>query len=745
MQLSRIRPILATLCTLALATGAAAQGIYIDRHPVHRPHPPARTSRLDLLEHQVDATVNDSLVEYRVTQRFRNPGRGTIEGTYLFPVPREAVATGLTLTINGKPVAGEVLEKGKARGIYQEIVRKTRDPALLEFIDQGLLRASIFPIGPGADVEVAIRFTARAERVGDLESLTLPLEFAAGTTARLAVHVRLESSNPLTTVYSPTHKVDIVREGAHAGQVSFEGRPEGRTNFILYFATRRNDVDLSLLTHRLPARDGTFALVIAADAGGTGQPREPRDVVFVLDRSGSMAGSKWDQAVAAVKYGLLTLDPGDRFALISFATDVRSYKETLVQAGAEEVEGALDHLARLQPAGGTHVSEALAHAMAQQAGGGQRMALVAFLTDGLPTIGETDSDRILSAVVAANQRRARLFTFGVGYDVNTLLLDRLGEENRGASDYIEEGENLEVRLSAFFAKVQRPALVAPRLEINGVETHDIHPAVLPDLFAGTSLVVTGRYSGTGPATVSLSGKSGGGTRTFSHEVEFPARRSDTEFLPALWASRKVGFLLNQIRLHGADRELVDAVIALGREHGIVTPYTSALVVEEGMRLGRLAGDVPALRRDARFAPGLESGAAEGKKAELSARRSLEELEVDADEEAYGKIAVQVARQLSSLAYAASAGEAREQARQMEIPVEVRHVAGRHFLRLGEVHLDTALDRTLAERASEIVAFSEAWFELLERHPELSEVLALGTDLVFVLDGRAVRIVAPGPR
>ena len=721
------------LLPLTFAATAAAQGIYIDRpvRPIDRPAPVEQ--RLELERHAVRASVHGNLVEFAILQRFRNQSGRTIEGTYLFPIPRHAVATGLTLSIGGKQVAGEVLEAGKAKGIYQDIVRRMRDPALLEYVNDGLLRASIFPIEAHSQVEIGIRFVAPLEPVGDLFSLRLPLKFAAPWNAEVMVDVRLESALPLTTIYSPSHDVDLVRDGDRKARVTYEGR--NSADFLLYFARSESDVGLSLLTNRLPAKDGTFALLISPKLDTTPGHRQPRNVIFVLDRSGSMAGEKWTQAVAALTFGLRSLEPEDRFALVSFATDVRSYKSGLVPAFKEEIRGAVAHLESLRPAGGTNIADSLQTALSMLDQDPTRLEVIPFLTDGLPTIGQVKPEGILKQVHAANEVGARLFCFGVGYDVNPLLLDRLAADNGGAADYVTEGENLELRVSAFFARTRHPVLTGPELRFHGVEVFDMHPRKLPDLFAGSSVLVTGRYRGSGAHAVTLTGRGKAGERSLTAELRFPLEERGAGFLPALWAARRVGYLLNEIRLHGAAKELVDAVVDLGREYGIVTPYTSALVLEEGERLRRISGAPPIPgRHGGAMGPGVA-----GLRPEGETRSRLEQLDASERDEEAGEKAVERAKSGRRLREATSLSATRAWAAEQRIPVETVQVAGRRLLKAGDLHIDMQFEESMAKSMRVLEAFSDEFFQLLEQHPELAPLLALGPELIFVLDGAAVRI------
>ena len=731
---TKLRQLLPFAVLLLTGPTGLGQGIYIDS--IGRPSPTALPTvrQLELTAHRIKATIRESLAEFEVEQVFRNLTDRTIEGTYLFPLPRHAIATGLALAINGELVEGEVLESGKARGIYQNIVRRLRDPALLEYVNEGLLKASIFPIAPRAEVRIVLRFAAPVERVGELYFLTLPLKFAAGSQAQLAVDVRLHSSLPLSTIYSPSHDVDVVRTGERDAQVTCEGPPKGNRDFLLYFARDESELGLSLITHRLPAQDGTFALLIAPRIQRDGQGRQPRDVVFVLDRSGSMAGDKWQHALGALRFGLRTLEPIDRFALVSFATDVRTYKPTLVPATNAEVRGAIAHLEQLRPAGGTNIAESLETALGLLQEHSDRLGVVPFLTDGLPTIGQVEPDTILKQIAAGNRQDARLFCIGIGYDVNTLLLDRLAEGNGGSADYIAEGENVEVRVSAFFDKTRDPVLTAPRLDFGGLEVFDLQPRRLPDLFAGTSVMVTGRYRGAGKHAVTLTGGTSRGQDSLTARLDFPAEQPGSAFLPALWAARKVGFLLGEIRLRGAQQELVDEVIALGREYGIVTPYTSTLVVEEGDRLRRLSGAAPEPGRQDEDGFGERAG-----RPEREAREELRHLDASKVDEESGEEAVRRSKATRSLAEATSAGAASQWGHSQNLPVEMVAVAGRRLVKVAGLHIDAAFRESMTATIQEVEAFSDSYFTLLEKHPELAPLLALGGELLFVLDGRAIRI------
>ncbi|MFG0320371.1 MAG: VIT domain-containing protein, partial [Planctomycetota bacterium JB042] len=704
---SRTLALVALAAAVLAAPPVAAQGLYQRPADGATGGPPPR---LALESHVVRAEVEEHVATYRVEQTFRNRTDGTIEATYLFPLPREAAATGLTLRIAGRDVAGEVLDAETARRTYRDIVRRVKDPALLEYAGERLLRASIFPIGPRAEVKVAFEFTAPARRVGGLSSLVLPLRFAAGSGARVTVDVALSSRRSITTIYSPSHPVDVSRDGARRARVSYEGAPQRPRDLRLYFAAADGDAPtVSLLAHRRDGEDGTFALMIAPPTSASDAPSVPRDVVFVLDRSGSMAGEKWEQATAALSHGLRTLGPADRFSLVSFATDVRRFRDGLRCADAETVRAATSHLEALRPAGGTNVDEAVAAALGAFDGGEGRLRMVAFLTDGLPTVGTTEVPEILRRAGEANATGARVFSFGVGHDVNTVLLDRLARDHAGSTDYIEAGENLEHRVSAFFEKVQAPYLTGTRIDYGGVEVYDVDPPALPDLFRGDSLLVTGRYLGQGMTAIRGTGSRAGEKVEVVSDASWPRTNTDLSFVPSLWASRHVGTLLQEIRLNGARKELVDEVVRLGREFGVVTPYTSGLVVEEGMRLGRAAG-LP-------VAEAPSPGSAPPEPAEWSARRALRDLDAgegDDEAKAVGAAAFRKAKELRRLRDSAVAGPRQVEARGASL--ERLEAAGRVVFRIDGALVDRDLTADLVAAARVVETYSDEYFALLDAHP-----------------------------
>jgi Ca-activated chloride channel family protein len=305
-------------------------------------------------------------------------------------------------------------------------------------------------------------------------------------------------------------------------------------------------------------------------------------MVFVLDTSGSMQGARIKQARAALKFCLRNLHPEDRFALINFASTVNVHTPKLIWASREHLHKAQQMVDGLEAEGGTDINSALETALQMRTTDTRRTFTIVFFTDGQPTVGETNPDRILENVAAKNTANTRIFTFGVGDDVNAVLLDRLADSTRSVSTYVRESEDIETKVSGLYAKISHPVLTGLKLSVGpDVSISEVYPPHLPDLFHGSQLVVLGRYKGHGPSRVTLTGSTGVESKEFVYEVNFPGHTKDERaFVEDLWARRKVGYLLDQIRTSGNNKELVDEVVRLAKRHGIATPYTSYLVVPD---------------------------------------------------------------------------------------------------------------------------------------------------------------------
>jgi Ca-activated chloride channel family protein len=370
----------------------------------------------------------------------------------------------------------------------------------------------------------------------------------------------------------------VRKDAAGSALVGYEAkdvRPD--KDFLVYYSLSKDDVGLSFLSWE-GADGGYFMFLAAPRFAAPGEKVVAKNIVLVLDSSGSMSGTKMRQAREAARFVLNHLGAGDEFTLVDFDDGVTAFSEGLVPATAENVGQALKFVDAIEDTGGTNINDALLAALARMRNG-DRPGYVLFLTDGLPTAGTTDTADILKNVGRANALRSRIFVFGVGDDVNTELLDRLSSDHRGTSVYIGETEDLEGALSGFYEKISSPLLSDLAVDFPGIETSQVYPRALPDLFKGSQLVLVGRYRGRGPLKAVLTGRSGRQEKRFVLENVKMETGERYDFLPRLWATRRIGYLLEEIRLRGSNQELVEEIRRLGLKYGIVTPYTSFLVTE----------------------------------------------------------------------------------------------------------------------------------------------------------------------
>jgi Ca-activated chloride channel family protein len=796
--------VLALLVGLAIDPSAArATGLLI---PEEKNLPP-----LAMLDHKVTITIEDQVALTRVEQTFRNHTDRQLEATYVFPVPKGASVNRFTMWVDGKETKGELVPADKARQIYTSIVRRTQDPGLLEYMGNNLLRLRVFPVPARGDQKVSLRFTAVAPREGKLVEYIYPLKTdgkAIETLEKFSIQATVKSQHGLTNVYSPSHALNLKRNSDKEVIVSFD-KDQGvlDRDFQLFYSTGTDDVGLTALTHRpISTEKGYFTLLVSPKMSLGQEYQIPQDMVLVLDTSGSMRGVKMDQARKALKYCMNQLKPSDRFALIGFATTVNPYEEKLLTASTEQVARANKWIDELEATGGTAINAALEEALKLRPREGDRPFTIVFFTDGQPTIGETDPDKIFKNVSAKNNARTRIFTFGVGDDVNAALLDRLAESTRALSAYVRPAENIEHKVSSLYAKMSRPVLTNLKLATTGdVKLSEVYPPELPDLFHGGQLVVMGRFSGKGASAIRLTGKVGKDEREFVYEFTFPEKTGDDrEFVEALWGRRKVGYLLDQIRINGERKELIDEVVSLAKKYGITTPYTSYLIVPDGpiptngTGLGRPGGP-----RGRAVPPGLmPTGGAGGFGGGLGGAGTGKPVTVEefarkpADEraKARGAYADKEVKEAEKVVKGEGKGgkgpksstskddaakgwraagdkkNAYDKARDLlkrrdkdgvttgklgvDLALEVnnlrtltlmersavRNVLGRNCMEVGGVWIDNGF--TAKTAAVVVKAHSDAYFRILEKHPQIKRVFQLGNYLVWVApSGKALVIDA----
>ncbi len=682
--------------------------------------PPGADVRLDqalaIKYHHVDVKIKDQIATTRVDQVFVNDNYWAAEGTYIFPLPEGASVNDFVMWVDGKPVSGEILEAEEARAIYNDIVTRMRDPALLEYVGRKALKASVFPIPPGDERRIELEYSQVLSVESGLVHYLYPLSterFSSKPLEDLAIKAEIESKEPIKAVYSPSHEVSLDREDDYRAILGLEQSdvlPD--KDFEVYYTVSPERIGLSLLSYKEENQDGFFLLLAAPNVRVNESEIVAKDVILVLDMSGSMDGEKLDQAKGAAGFILKHLNPEDRFGIVAFSTSTRPFRSEL--APASDAGDGEKFVGRLEALGSTDINRALLEAldMADE----KRPTTLIFITDGLATEGVQDTPAILKNVDEATQKNVRIFTFGVGDDVDTDLLDQLSLDHSGTIAYVRPGQKIDEEVGSFYSKVSTPVLSDLEIDFGGIEADQIYPENIPDIFAGSQLILVGRYREGGPAEINLSGTVNGREQSFTYPDVYFRDVGGEEFIPRLWATRAVGHYLTQIRLKGEKQEWIDSIIALSTRYGIITPYTSFLIQE----------DI--------FSPAGWTRAAEN---------FQEYVAEEAAAPSYGAGAVEKAAFESLLSSASSPAEAPTEiyAGSDEGPISVddvvKHVGSRAFVLSNETWVDTAYQ---GEETEKIEFLSPEYFDLLEAEPNLGDYFAMGRHVIVVYNGRAYETV-----
>ncbi len=714
---------------LSLTTTAFAQGMIISNDQIASwtPEPFAPTQPITLESESIEIDLDDQFAHVKITQIFRNNTWTDLEGIYMFPLPQNADISDFALWMDGRELSSETMGAVEANRIYQNIVATMRDPGLLEYVGDGLIRAHIYPIPANGTKQVDIYFDWLLPIENNLISMNLPLSldgYSIDAINSLAITVRIDSPDALGSIYSPTHDIDINRNGSRDAVVSLEKgwhRPEG--DFILYISRPDGAIGLNLLTESSSGDEGHFLAMIAPEYNESGIDVVAKDFIFVLDTSGSMSGNKIEQAKDATHFIFQNLNSDDRFSLITFATDVYPYFEGWKNATRGNISDVKDHIDGISAGGSTNIEGVLNAACTLNSDTGRPLYII-FLTDGLPTVGNTNTAWLVENMKNRNQNlNARLFCFGVGDDVDYPFIDRLARENGGYTSSVGPYEDLELPLSEFYSKIKSPVLTDIEIEINGTRIYDMLPAIIPDLFLGSQILLTGRYNGEGNATIRMTGMLGSERVTFSWPVKFK-RNHNNDFIARHWATRRVGYLLNEIRIYGENQEIVDEIIGHSQRYGIVTPYTSMLVTED--QVLSEGWDMDAVQNEGFFnamrSQGFGGGAGGGGFGGGG--------NVDA---APAPSAQQQSLGIQGMEY----GDNYEN--EQVVQQFVQNQGGKTFYQNTELYwVDSEYNEDDFEPV-QITYLSDEYFDLINDIPDLAEFLSVGEQVIFVYDNQAYQV------
>jgi Ca-activated chloride channel homolog len=758
--------LLSALALLIPTQVTLSQGVLVDirvDQPIRLPRPfpipprpipqPPASYKIDSIE--VNAKLNDQVARVQVSQTFKNTGSMPMEVCFMFPLPYDGAIDQLRLLVDGKEYEAKLLSKEEARRRYEEIVRKNRDPALLEWVGTGMFQSSVFPVPPGAKRTVTLRYSQLLRKNYGLTDFIFPLSTAKYTCEpldKLSIHLAIESSSPIKNVYSATHKVEVERPDKKHAVVKYDAKDTvPGDDFRLFYDTGEESVAASVVSYRPKASrqrqraetdDGYFLLLASPEVKSADEKPVAKTVIFVLDRSGSMSGEKIEQAKGAAKFVLNNLREGDLFNIVAYDSEISTFRSELENFNDESRAAAIGFVDGLYAGGSTDINGALKRALGMLKDN-KRPTYVLFLTDGLPTSGETKEAAIVENSEKTNEVRARVFAFGVGYDVNSRLLDKLARANFGLTQYVRPKEDIEATVSALYRKIGAPVMtgVTMSVDVEGGSTatapvNRIYPKGEFDLFAGDQVVLVGRYHSAGKAKVKLKGKLGSEEKTFDFPADFVEKSDDdtNSFVAKLWATRRVGEIIDELDLKGRNEELVKELVALATEHGIITPYTSFLADEHS--------DVREIAAN-----------------RARAFRGAEALDESFGQYGFAQRAEKVKLQTAPLAPAAAgsgpvggpAGDRFQRAAgvyfggnvlyydakqdKQELAANCRQIGRKTFFQRGDRLVDSTVTAEQEKNAKKLERYSREYFDLVERYGKhVAQYLALDEPVCINLGG-----------
>lgn len=538
---------------------------------------------LEIKDHEVEVTLNNGIAVTRVTQVFHNTENRQVEALYTFPVPKGASVANFSMWINGKEMVGEVLEKGRARQIYDSYKQVRRDPGLLEQVDYRTFEMRIFPIEPNADQKVQITYYQELDHDHDWAAYVYPLatstrkDVDTRTRGKFAINFDVKSAIPIVAMDSPSHGQDFViakhSEAYWQANLETTGGSLAR-DVVLATQFKRAHTGMDLLTSKRAGEAGFFCLTLTAGED-TAKNADAMDYVFVLDVSGSMADDgKLGISKDSVNAFLSELGADDRFEVMTFNTQPVLAFRQLQPASTDNKQQAATFLASSEARGGTVLRPAIATAY-KYADADRRLNVV-ILSDGLT---EQNERQILLELIQQCPRNARVFCIGVGNDVNRPLLEQLAEDAGGLAAFVSTGDNFARQARLFRQKVTSPVAADVKIEINGVPVSDLEPKTLPNLYHGTPVRLFGRYAKGGTADVKLRATVNGRAIEQTAKLEFPKEDPDNPEINRLWATHRIDALLKDADRRGSRDSVRNEIIRLGEAFSVVTEYTSFLVLE----------------------------------------------------------------------------------------------------------------------------------------------------------------------
>ena len=570
----------------------------------------------------VKADVSGSLARVTVTQEFHNPFKEKIEAVYVFPLPQSAAVDDMTMVVGDRAVKGKIKRREEARAIYDAAREAGQAASLLDQERPNIFTQSVTNIAPGAEVKITISYveflkyeegtyefvfpmvvgpryipgqpigeqasTTGGPNGGGLAPDTSQVPDASRITPQVApkgsraghdisIEVNLDTGVPIDDLKSALHEVDVARRDNRRAVVRLKNQTTiPNKDFILKFDVAGKKISDAVMTHR-GAQGGFFTLMLQPPERVTAADVTPKELVFVIDTSGSMSGFPIEKAKETMKLALNNLYPDDTFNLITFSGDTHVLFPQPVQATRENLDRAQVFLASRQGSGGTEMMKAIRAAL-DPSDAQDHVRIVCFMTDGY--VG--NDMEIISEV--QKHPNARVFAFGIGSSVNRFLLDKMAELGRGEVEYVSLQDDGSAAAKRFHERVRNPLLTDIEVDWAGLPVADVYPKRLPDLFSVKPLILTGRYTGAARGVIRLRGNLAGQNFIKEIPVELPESQNEHDVLSTLWARTRIDDLMSQdyagMQNGNAKPEVQEAITQLGLEYRLMTQFTSFVAVEE---------------------------------------------------------------------------------------------------------------------------------------------------------------------
>ncbi len=566
-----------------------------------------------LKQTRVLADVSGMMARVDVVQEFQNPSKEAVEAVYTFPLPEDAAVDDMTMTIGDRVIKGEIKRREEARRIYEAAKAAGQSAALLDQERPNIFTQAVANLTPGAKVAIKISYVhllkydegeyefsfpmvvgprfipptsaslgapGQPPVVTDAQRITPPIT-PQGTRAGhdLTLSVKLNAGVPIGDIKSQLHEVVVKREDEQRATVTLrEGAVRPNKDFILRYDVKGAEIQTGLLAHAEGTGGGYFTLMIAPPKAPAQADIAPKEMVFVIDQTGSQGGLPIQKAKETIKFCLENLNPNDTFQVMGFNTEVYPCFDRPVPVTPENLDRARKFIEPLEGRGGTDILKSVDYALKIPIDAG-RPRIICYMTDGY-----VGNDMQIIDWIRKNRGANRMFPFGCGNSVNRFLIDGMAREGRGVSYVVDLNTPGEKAASKFYQRVHKPLLIDPQIEWNGLPVADVLPRAIPDVFTATPIVLKGRYTRAAEGELTVRGLLRGKPWSQTVKVSFPAKRNDGAAIPTLWARERIEDLQSQdwmgAQSGNPDPKIKEAIVGTALDYRLMSQYTSFVAVEQ---------------------------------------------------------------------------------------------------------------------------------------------------------------------